>query len=100
VGPAVLVTYFDQQAVWHAHQPATQAGAAALARALPSVTAHLPAAQKMATYLAARAGGSALTDVFVILAFLSLTTIAAALFLPGRKATAALTQADQPSLAA
>ena len=100
VGPAVLVTYFDQQAVWHAHQPATQAGATALVRALPGVTAHLPAAQRMVIYLAARAGGSALTDVFVILTFLSLATIAAALFLPGRKATAAITQADRPSLAA
>jgi hypothetical protein len=53
-----------------------------------------------ATYLSAQAGTGALTDVFIVLTILSLATIAAALFLPGRKATAALADADRQSLAA
>jgi EmrB/QacA subfamily drug resistance transporter len=100
IGPAIMVTFFQQQVVSHAHQAATQASASALARAVPGVAAHLSAAQKLAMYLGAQAGASALTDVFTILTLLSLATIAAALFLPGRKATAALAQAEQrPSTA-
>jgi hypothetical protein len=100
IGPAVLITFFDQQEVWHAHQYSTQTSAAALAHAVPAVTAHLPAVQKMATYLGAQAGSAALTDVFVVLTLLSLATISAALFLPGRKATAVLAQAEQRPVAA
>ena len=95
VGPAILVTYFDQQAVAHAHQLATQASATALARAVPEVTAQLPAVQRMAVYLGAQAGANALTDVFVVLMVLSVATIGVAVFLPGRRATAAMTQANQ-----
>ena len=100
IGPAILVTYFDQQAVSHAHLPATQASAGLLARALPGVSAQLPVAQKMVLYLGAQAGAGALTDVFMVLTVLSLATIAAALFLPGRTATAALVDAEQHPLAA
>lgn len=100
VGPAILVTVFDQQAVAHAHQAATQASAAAVERALPGVTAHVPAAQKLAVYLGAQAGSSALSDVFVVLTILSLATIGAALFLPGRKMTAAATDQAGRTLAA
>jgi hypothetical protein len=54
----------------------------------------------MATYLGAQAGSAALTDIFVVLTLLSLATISAALFLPGRKATAVLAQAEQRPVAA
>ena len=100
IGPAILITYFDQQEVRHAHLSSTQTSAAVLAHAVPGVAAHLPAARKMVTYLGAQAGAAALTDVFVVLALLSLATIFAALFLPGRKATVALAQADQRPVAA
>jgi EmrB/QacA subfamily drug resistance transporter len=83
IGPAVLVTFFEQQTIWHAGR--LSAGA----------LAHHAAGAQTRAILAAQAGTSALHDVFVVLAYVSLVIIVLAMFLPGREATAPA-EATQP----
>ncbi len=80
IGPAVLVTYFQQQTTWHAnrlsvvlaHAHGTAGGAGAPTSGL----------------LAARVGSSALHDVFLVIAWISLVIVALGLCLPGRAGSA------------
>jgi hypothetical protein len=89
IGPAILVTFYEQQTIWHAQRLGAAAGHAAAG----ALTAQARA------LLASQAGTSALHDVFVVLGYVSLIIVALALFLPGRQATSqeAPVQQDLPS---